>query len=297
MFNIICFDGGGLKGAFSICMLERIQKIFPNVIRNTNLIGGTSTGSLIALALAYGLNTNEIKKLYSVENTNYIFDNKKSIVLGPKYDNENLKEVLLSVFPEKLKLKDLPKLVMIPSFYIGDEASDWKPIYYNNIPGCETENARVVDVAMASSAVPIIFPTYKKHLDGAIMASNPSLSCLVYALGKELGKKLDDIRLLSIGTGYNFSSIKQDTKDWGAIDWILSKNPDQPIISVTLEANAKTSEIFCKKLLQENYFRIDSKLDKDIQMDDSTCLDYLIDVSNNYDLGDCIKWINERWDK
>ncbi len=60
-FNILAFDGGGLKGALSISILERIVKEYPNLLNNINMFGGTSTGSLIALGLAYGVSPKEIK--------------------------------------------------------------------------------------------------------------------------------------------------------------------------------------------------------------------------------------------
>lgn len=296
-FNIVSFDGGGLRGALSICIFENIQKKMPDIIRNTNMIGGTSTGSLIALGLAYGLSCSEVSQLYSQENVDFIFDKSYSEMLRPKYNNANLKELLLSVFPEKLKLKDLGKLVVIPSFYIGSETSEWKPIFYNNIPNSPTENARVIDVAMSSSAAPVFFPTYQNHIDGGIIATDPGLACVIHSMSKEIGKYKEDIRLLSLGTGYNFNSIKQDTTSWGALDWIISKNPDFPIISMTLEGNAQMSQIFSKMLLEDNYEKINPRIDKDIGMDDCESLQYLIDLGNNYDITKHLKWIQENWSK
>lgn len=294
-FNILAFDGGGLKGTLSISILERIQKDFSEIVRTTNMIGGTSTGSLIALALAYGVSSSKIKELYSIKNSKYIFDKSYSEMIRPKYNSKHLKEVLLEIFPESLKLKDLGKLVVVPSFYIGSETSSWKPIFYNNIPNSDTEDARVVDVAMSSSAAPVFFPTYNNHIDGGIIATDPSLSCVLYAMGKELSKKSSNIRLLSIGTGYNYNSIKEDTTSWGAIDWIISKDPDLPIISITLEGNSQTSQIFSKKLLEDNYFRINPKIDKDIAMDNYDEIEYLTEVGKSCDLGETFKWLNERW--
>ncbi len=97
-FNILAFDGGGLKGALSISILERIVKEYPNLLNNINMFGGTSTGSLIALGLAYGVSPKEIKELYSIENSKYIFNKSYAEILRPKYENKNLKEVLLSIF-------------------------------------------------------------------------------------------------------------------------------------------------------------------------------------------------------
>ncbi len=296
-FNIVTFDGGGLRGALSIGIFERLQIEFPDLVRTTNLFGGTSTGSLIALGLAYGISCSEIKELYSIENSKYIFDKPHSELLRPKYDNHNLKEVLLSIFPENLKLKDLGKLVVIPSFYIGDEATSWKPIFYNNVPNSPTENARVIDVAMCSSAAPIFFPPYKNHIDGGIVATDPSLASTIYAMADELGRSCDDIRLLSMGTGYNFSSIKEDTTSWGAIDWIISKNPDFPIVSMTLDGSAIMSQMFSKKLLEDNYRRIDKRLERNIGMDDCEALGYLKELARSYDIENDVAWLESKWDK
>lgn len=294
-FNIITFDGGGLKGALSICIFEKIQKEFPDILKSVNMFGGTSTGSLIALGLAYGLSPTKIREFYSIDNAKYIFNKSYSEMIRPKYNNDNLKEVLLSIFPENLRLKDLEKLVVIPSFYIGNETSSWKPIFYNNIPNSPTEDARVVDVAMSSSAAPVFFPTYQHHLDGGLIATNPSISCIVYAMEKELGKHIEKMRLLSIGTGYVYNSIKKDTTKWGAVDWIINKEPDLPIISIVLEGNSQMSQVFSEKLLENNYHRLNPRMTKDVSMDDYDSIEYLVSLGENYDIDNTIRWIRDKW--
>ncbi|SCH18713.1 MULTISPECIES: patatin-like phospholipase family protein [unclassified Romboutsia] len=296
-FNIVNFDGGGLRGLLSISLFERIQREFPDTLKRTDMIGGTSTGSLIALGLAYGLSPREVRNMYSDENVKYIFDKSYSEMLRPKYDNKHLRDVLRKVFPEKLKLKDLKKLVVIPSLYIGNETSEWKPIFYNNLPDSPTENARVIDVAMCSSAAPVFFPTYDCHIDGGIVASDPSLATIVYALDQKLGKKPENIRLLSIGTGYLYNSIKHDTTGWGAIDWVISKEPYFPIISVTLEGNSQTSQLFSSMLLDENYHRLNPRMNKDIGMDDVESLDYLKNLGKDYNIDETIKWMSTKWNR
>lgn len=296
-FNILSFDGGGLRGTLSIHLLKKLQNLSPNIIKTTNMISGTSTGSLIALGLAYGLSAEEISNLYSKENIEYIFDKSYSQIARPKYDNDHLKEVLLRIFPENLKLKDLGKLVIIPAFYLGDENNSWKAMFYNNIPNSPTEDFRVVDVAMASSAAPVFFPTYERNIDGGIIATDPSLASIVYSIDKTLGKSMENIRLLSFGTGYYYNSIKQDTSNWGAIDWVVSKDPDLPIISVTLEGNAQVSQIFSKKLLQDNYYRLNPRMNRDISMDDVKAVDYLTKLAKEYDMKECVSWINDKWNK
>jgi uncharacterized protein len=105
--RVLSFDGGGVRGAISVAFLERIEAIFTEHQRKLlteyiaakeragttdeslaaaraklagpfrladwfDLVGGTSTGSLIAGAIALGFNTKDIKKFY-IERAPYVF--------------------------------------------------------------------------------------------------------------------------------------------------------------------------------------------------------------------------------
>jgi hypothetical protein len=105
--RILSFDGGGVRGAISVAFLERIETIFAEHQRKLltdyiaskeragiadenlaaakaklaapfmladwfDLVGGTSTGSLIAGAIALGFNTADIKKFY-IERAPFVF--------------------------------------------------------------------------------------------------------------------------------------------------------------------------------------------------------------------------------
>ena len=181
---------------------------------------------------------------------------------------------------------------MIPSFYIGNEENAWKPVFYNNMPNSFTKTSKVVDVAMASSAAPVFFPTYNRHVDGGIIATDPSLACIIHAI--DSGFRLKNTRLFSIGTGYVYNSIKADTTEWGAIDWIINKEPDLPIISITLEGNSQMSQLFSQKLLGDNYYRLNPKMEKDVAMDDCDALEYLMSLGENCDIKDAFGWIKKK---
>jgi uncharacterized protein len=69
--RILSLDGGGVRGAITVAFLERIESVlserFGNPIRLGDwfdLVGGTSTGALIAGALALGYRTDQIKEFY-----------------------------------------------------------------------------------------------------------------------------------------------------------------------------------------------------------------------------------------
>ena len=38
-------------------------------------------------------------------------------------------------------------------------------------------------------------------------------------------------------------------------------------------------------------------MDKDISMDDTKSMDYLLELAEEYNIKDCINWINNKWNK
>ncbi|MEJ8554912.1 patatin-like phospholipase family protein [Tepidibacter sp. Z1-5] len=296
-YRIMAFDGGGIRGVLSATILKRLEKENPRLIKSTDLFAGTSTGSFIALGLAYGLSVKEILNLYSMVNCKYIFSPKYNELFRPKYNNKHLKEVLMSVFPKNLKLKDLKKKVLIPSFeVISKNNGSWKPKFYTNFEDKGTANEYVIDVALYSSAAPIYFPSHKKHIDGGIIANNPSLASICVAKDPNgANKKLEDIRLLSIGTGFTLTNIKADTRKWGAIEWGLNQNPPYPLLNILFEGNTDADTYYSRELLKDNFFRTNPQLSKSIDLDSCKEIPYLINVADSCDITFINNWINDKW--
>lgn len=70
---ILALDGGGVRGIVELAFLERIEALLDEsgpakaparLCDHFDLIGGTSTGSIIAAALALGRRVEEVRKLY-----------------------------------------------------------------------------------------------------------------------------------------------------------------------------------------------------------------------------------------
>ncbi len=61
-FRILALDGGGLQTAFSVSALVRLEALCENrrILDSFDLIVGTSTGGIVAIALAMGVPTEEI---------------------------------------------------------------------------------------------------------------------------------------------------------------------------------------------------------------------------------------------
>ena len=63
-FKILSIDGGGIKGLYSAVMLAEIEKQNGGIAEHFDLICDTSTGGIIALALAAGKPASEIADFY-----------------------------------------------------------------------------------------------------------------------------------------------------------------------------------------------------------------------------------------
>jgi uncharacterized protein len=68
VFKILSLDGGGIRGTFPAAFLAKIQENLDlPLVRYFDLIVGTSTGGLIAVALGMGIAPKDIRDLYELE--------------------------------------------------------------------------------------------------------------------------------------------------------------------------------------------------------------------------------------
>lgn len=81
-FKILSIDGGGIKGVFPALFLTLLEDELKNrsdgktkIYQHFDLITGTSTGGIIAIALALGIPAKEIYQLY-LDNAKKIFGSK-----------------------------------------------------------------------------------------------------------------------------------------------------------------------------------------------------------------------------
>src|SRR5882672_7042887 len=70
--RILSLDGGGVRGAITIAFLERLEKLIEEIEGKPillgdwfDLIGGTSTGAIIACALALGYRAADVHEFYN----------------------------------------------------------------------------------------------------------------------------------------------------------------------------------------------------------------------------------------
>lgn len=228
-FKILSIDGGGIKGLYSSTILEHLEEEFGGIISDYfDLICGTSTGGLIALAASQKIPATQISKIYK-ENGQDIFPRRskwfrwferiESKWLGGKffleqtmffgkYSNRNLKAILEGLFQDK-KIKDSYNLLCIPTYTVT-EGRPWVFKFDHKEGNLSRDNeALYVDVALATSAAPTYLPIHeiecydnKQFIDGGVWANNPTLVGVIeavkYFVGKD--KDYDSIEILSVSS-------------------------------------------------------------------------------------------------
>lgn len=296
-FKILTFDGGGIRGALSIEILHRIMLRYPNLLENVDLLSGTSTGSIIASLLAKGISVDEIRNLYDVPTTKKIFSHGRINLFKAKYKNDNFNQILSNYFPDNIKLSDLKKKILIPAFNINStDDFTWEPIFFNNFTKDGTENISVKDAVLSSSAAPTYFPSYNQYIDGGVIANSPTTASLlfVYKTYKKIFN-INNIKILSIGTGNIPERINGKNKNWGLFQWAFNpfKKMKSPILSLLMDGMEDLNNMYCKELLNYNYFRINPKIPKFIDLDEYKYIPYLKAIAHSYDLSKAFDYIEK----
>lgn len=219
-FKILCIDGGGIKGLYSAKVLSVFEETY-NVFCSDcfDLICGTSTGGIIALAVSLKIPMREVVSFYH-EYGPSIFSQKKKLwpaniilslkqaLIGSKYSQKQLKKALYEKFGDR-KIKDSNNLICIPAYNMTDGSPRIFKKDYSTFN--QDDKKTYVEVALATTAAPTYFPVVEidniMYADGGLYANNPTLVGLTEALYKwirpqqERGNDdYDGVQILSISS-------------------------------------------------------------------------------------------------
>ena len=301
-FHIVSLDGGGIRGILTSALLERLESAQPGFLAQVDLYAGTSTGGILALALASGMTPTEARKLYERLGTKVFqdsfWDNLKDLgqLKGAQYSNGPLREELTNTFGSKI-LGDLPHNVLVSSFDLDNEATgmgnvrSWKAKYFHNFPGSDSDaHEKVVDVALRTSAAPTFFPIYQGYVDGGVVSNNPSMCAVAQAVEPNSGKqKLRDVRVLSLGTGTNPKYMAELDEDWGLVQWAPH------LISLMLEGSVGLADYQCHQLLGSHYFRVNPVLPVEIGLDGVDQIPLMETLASQFDLSEAGAWVKRNF--
>ncbi|NWQ40359.1 patatin-like phospholipase family protein [Bacillus sp. EB106-08-02-XG196] len=301
-FKILSIDGGGIKGLYSAVILADFEEKYGKLSKHFDLICGTSTGGIIALALAAGIPAKQIVNFYE-EYGPKIFPYKaksfrlwgkiKQTVFSSKYPENNLREALTNVFGNKT-LAECETNVLIPVSNITTGLP--RIIKNDHSPNLTLDNGhKMVDVAMATTAAPTYFPIQSiltmsnpehQFVDGGLYANNPSLHGIQEAYRYFINKPNTNYMkysLLSIPTLHENFSYKRKLKihKRPVILWGTKLLPlMMDLLSVSTDFHIK----YLNETLKGHYVRIETpeltkKENKLIALDNSSkkSLEILID--------------------
>jgi patatin-like phospholipase/acyl hydrolase len=246
--RILALDGGGIRGALTLGFLEKIETILREREGNPKLLlcdyfdlmGGTSTGAIIAAGLSIGKTASEIKDLY-LQIGDKIFGEKYSWLTHPvkrwkaKYNFEPLDEALKAFFGDITIGSEEIRTGLCIVTKRADTFSTW-PIL-NNPDGkyfSSNKNFLLRKVVRASAAAPTYFMPQQldvgageiaTFIDGGLsLANNPSLQLFLVATLKEFPYRWktgeDQLSLVSIGTGTSKKTgVADKIAKYGLTDW------------------------------------------------------------------------------
>ncbi|MFC1497346.1 CBASS cGAMP-activated phospholipase [Verrucomicrobiota bacterium] len=276
-FKILAIDGGGFRGVYPAHLLKRIEKEFNVQWRESfDLLAGTSTGSIIAATLALGKSASEVLEMYSQHGADIFHKcfRPRLGLLASKYSNTNLQRILNDFFGNA-KLGDIEMPLILPATDIGNGCVHvFKSAYDKGF--VRDKDVLVADAVLASCSAPTFFPPTllsgdKPYLlaDGGLWANSPSLVAAIDAK-RRLGADLDNLRILSIGTGNakQFYPIKNFKKrsflGWGfAAKWGRGK-----FVEMLLNLQSQTANNMLGLLLeQDQVLRLNFESDNELPLD------------------------------
>ena len=274
-YHILCIDGGGIRGVFPATLLTLIKERFQiDLHEHFDAIVGTSTGSILAGALAIDHPISDVLSMYEFRKEEVFHKRKNSItgLYNSKYKKEKLENLLEKTLGEKT-MSQLRTNLWITSTNISDGEI--------KIFTKDDSSTKVSDAILSSCSAPLYFNPHQVHdklyADGGLWANNPSLAAITNALETE-GVNVNKIKMLSIGTGYVMSRSfeKKDmlVKKWGILKWrkVLVKL----VMSLNAEQVVKTTSSILK---EDNYVRLDFNFKENIKLDDLESITILKDAA------------------
>jgi patatin-like phospholipase/acyl hydrolase len=183
VFRILSLDGGGIRGVVAAAMLAEVERQINQPLNQYfDLIAGTSTGSILAAAIATGRSSQEIIDIYRQQGS-IIFPYRSRFswqriplilkygLSAPKFSDSGLMQVLQSALGD-IKLLDIPapKLLIVAYDTIGRKPVIFKSWHqdasYGNLP--------LWKACLCSASAPTYFPAQKldKRINGVAKDGN-----------------------------------------------------------------------------------------------------------------------------
>src|SRR3954471_1799156 len=262
--RVLSIDGGGIRGVIPATLLDYIEhKTGRPVCELFDLIAGTSTGGILALALTMPGDPGkprwraaDLLGLYESEGTRIfsrsVWHRITSIgsLADERYPTEGIEGVLARYFGDT-RLDQALTDVIVTAYDLEARA----PWIFKSTDAKLPEKKRnylMREAARATSAAPTYFEpchlqslddevAYRTLVDGGVFANNPAMCGWAEASG---GGQPAQARLLSLGTGELCRRLPfEQVQDWGLIQWA------RPILNVVMDGVSDATNYQLREML------------------------------------------------
>lgn len=245
-FRILCLDGGGAKGFYTLGVLREIEAMIGcRLYERFDLVFGTSTGAIIAALVGLGHSVDEIHALYTAH-VPTIMQRKK-----PSEKTAALRTLADTVFAEKTFV-DMKTGV-------GVVAARWQTerpmIFKGSVAQAHGLTATFapgfgVSVSDAVQASCSAYPFFERKIvttaqgdaieliDGGYCANNPTLYAIADAINA-LGQPRDALRVVSVGVGV-YPEPKRSM--FSVMYWAKKVLVSVQLLQKTLEINTQSMD-------------------------------------------------------
>jgi patatin-like phospholipase/acyl hydrolase len=230
-FRILSIDGGGVCGILPAAFLAELERRFLGgqpITGYFDMIAGTSTGGIIALALGARMTSAAIRDIY-VDRGGLIFPPRGWVgrqllqlrrFVRYGYDAKALEQELSRIFHARV-FGDTVVRLCIPSF----EGLHGEPWLYKtpHHPDYRLDrHEKIVKVGLATAAAPTFFRSLENDgymmVDGGLWANNPIMNAVVDALACfDIDRR--QVQVLSLGCGETRYQVTSHRAAGGLLQW------------------------------------------------------------------------------
>jgi patatin-like phospholipase/acyl hydrolase len=284
--RVLAIDGGGIRGIIPAIVLADLEaRTARPISRSFDLIAGTSTGGILACALARASDAGDgphfsasaLVQLY-VEEGPSIFsaDLLRRIrtvdgLIDERYSDAGLRAALDRYLGDA-RISQARTDVFITAYELEGRFAFFFRSTRARVK--DADDFTMADAAHATSAAPTYFEPARVSdvagartytlVDGGVYATNPAMCALAEV--SRAGKLGEVELLLSLGTGAQSNPISYaDARGWGQLEWAPR------IVDVVFDGVSETVDFQASQLLDDKYVRLQTGLaGADERMDDAS---------------------------
>ena len=297
---LLSIDSGGIRGIIPAVALVKLEKTTGKLTRDIfSFVAGTSTGAIIATAIAGGVPATRILDFY-VKRTREIFTTSplkwiKRIFFGSMYSVEKLHDLIAEAIDpnQAWTLNDSPVNILLSAKRISD-GMPWYFVRDNPMNSGCTGRLGLVDCTTASAAAPTYFQPWTitesstpppcervgTLVDGAVgVTGNPVYQACIEAFDYTPDYKPEETLTVSLGTG-RFPHRKEPRWIGAWLEWVLDELLESP--------GEQQTEITQRHFPEMTFYRIDTELKENIGLDDIHKVERLVEYGER--LAETIDW-------